>query len=119
VPLPGDRQAQRSLGNALTVAKTLFTETDTDFSAVTVTSAAAVDPALGWTSGPSAAADAVSYELRDSSSGVRNGAIVLTVESESGTCFAVLGEAAGGLKIRETYSQRDSGETGCDASTFP
>ena len=105
-----------SLLNAETVVKYLFTDTgDKDYSTVSEDSMTAVEPALSYSTSASTGATSVSFEVRDSLSGVPDASVALAVRSKSGICFA----AVLGRDGSKTEFQDRADENGCDAAGIP
>ena len=105
-----DKAAQSSLRNALAAAKTIFTDTD-DYSTVDAASMLATEPSLTYPD-PSTGPNEISLEVRDTASGVTNGAIALAAYSKSGTCFGLLDESDTGT----SFSNDGGGSTDCSAA---
>jgi type IV pilus assembly protein PilA len=105
-----DKAAQSGVRNALAAAKTIFTDTD-DYSTVTAGTLTASEPSLTYaatSNGPTA----VGFEVRDTVSGLSNGAIAMVALSKSGTCFGLLDESDTGT----AFSHDGGGSTTCDSA---
>jgi type IV pilus assembly protein PilA len=109
-----DKAAQSGVRNALAAAKTIFTDTD-DYSTVDATSLGAAEPSLQYPA-TSAGPTEVSIEVRDTASGLADGAIALASLSKSGTCFGLLDEADTGTAFS---SDAGNGGAACDAGDVP
>jgi type IV pilus assembly protein PilA len=104
-----DKAAQSGVRNALAAAKTIFTDTD-DYSTVDATTLQATEPSLTYTT--STGPTVVDFEVRDTASGLANGAVALVALSKSGTCFGLLDEADTGT----AFYKDGGGSTTCAAS---
>jgi type IV pilus assembly protein PilA len=111
-----DKAAQSGVRNALAAAKTIFADTD-DYSTVDATSMFATEPSLTYPS-PSTGPNEVDLEVRDTASGIVDGALALTAYSKSGTCFGLVDETDTG-----TAFYKDAGGssdcTAADVGTAP
>ncbi len=95
-----NRAAQSSLRNALTAAKTIYTDTQ-DYTGVTVAKMTAAEPSLGFAADSATASTGqnnVSFKAVDAST------FVAAVLSASGTCFYIKDSVAGG-STGTTYSK--------------
>jgi type IV pilus assembly protein PilA len=103
-----NRAAESNLRNALTAAKTLYTDTS-DYSGVTTTSMQSTEPSLTFTTGTTNTLGNVSVNVPTG-----NQTVVLAAYSQSGTCYYLedLGSAGG------TQYAKQAG-TSCSASSAP
>lgn len=110
-----DRAAQSSLRNALTAAKTIFTDNE-DYQEADQTALAAAEPSLTFvgTAEPSttASADPTEVSIGDLAQS-RWAAVAL---SNSGTCFAIQDQTTG---PGTEFQSWDSGTTACSGDQIP
>lgn len=86
-----DRAAQSSLRNALTAAKTIYTDSQ-DYTQASATGLAAVEPSLTY--GSAASTDFKVVSVNNASQTAWSAAAL----SKSGTCYVIAETAAGGTK---------------------
>ncbi len=101
-----DRAAQSSLRNALTAAKTIYTDSQ-DYTAASSSALAGVEPSITFVAGSSTSSDFKTVSV-DSSTAARWAGASL---SKSNTCFLIM-DGASGTKYGSTTAANCIGTTG-------
>jgi len=104
----GDRPTQSNLRNALTAAKTIFTDNDS-YAAVTPASLQQVEPSLAYRTGPVTAAGGTTVSINT----IGAGSVVLAAASPSGKCFFLRDDVHTGTQYAS------SSEAQCNAASPP
>jgi type IV pilus assembly protein PilA len=86
-----NRAAESNLRNALTAAKTLYTDTS-DYSGVTTTSMQSTEPSLTFTTGSTSTQGNVSVNVSTATTQT----VYLAAYSQSGTCYYLEDQGSGG-----------------------
>jgi type IV pilus assembly protein PilA len=104
-----NRAAQSSLRNALTAAKTIYTDSQT-YASADATAMESVEPSLNYVAAGSASTDQNTVSVANSGAGV----FAAAAKSASGTCFYIKEDVSAGT----TYGQSSSAAcTGTQAIT--
>lgn len=113
-----DRAAQSSVRNALTTAKTIFTDSE-DYADATVTTLSESEPSLTFQAGSSNDPNTISF-TSGTTGPTKDNYFVASAWSEGGTCFFIQ-DTAGPSSTTNTgtvfYSADDSDGTSCAAGT--
>jgi type IV pilus assembly protein PilA len=117
-----DRAAQVSLRNALTAAKTAYTDTSNYSEAYNLASLQALEPSLSFSGGAVSGVNQISVSSGGDSA---SQAIVLATLSASGTCWFILDAATGSSLIpgtvpgAGTWYGNTPGASSCIATATP
>ena len=115
-----DRAAQSSLRNALTAAKTIYTDSQ-DYSKATPASVFAVEPSLTYSGAASASSDFKMVSVQQGAS-APSATWAAAAKSKSGKCFYIKDVATGGTSFGSGDSAAicdgDTALTGANAANF-
>jgi type IV pilus assembly protein PilA len=109
-----DRAAQSSLRNALTAAKTMYTDTQ-DYTTATAASLQVVEPSLTFQTSASADFKVVSVATASSTPALSATSWSAAALSKSGVCFIISDSTAAGGGT--TYRKSAGGQTSCSVGT--
>jgi type IV pilus assembly protein PilA len=109
-----NRAAQSSLRNALTAAKTIYTDSQT-YASATTTAMDGVEPSLNYVVAASVSSDQNTVSVASSAAGVFSAAAM----SASGTCYWIKDNVASGTTYGSTTTAAQCTGTAADGATAP